>query len=577
MSNTYAMEALECDVLVVGSGAAGLATAVSAAHEGLEVIVAEQDAFIGGTTAWSGGWMWVPHNPLAVRAGIVEPEADPKRYLWSELGSRSDDVRIDAYLATGPEMVRFFEEKTAVEFIAGNAIPDFHTTDGHAEGGRSISVRPFNARELGPWIDKLRPPLDIVSLMGMGIAGGADMAHFFNATRSPRSALHAARRLIAHFRDLALHGRGMHLVNGNALVARLLRSALDRDVTVLTEAAATRLLSEQGAVVGAEIGGLKPRRIIARRGVVLATGGFPHDRARISALFQHAPTGTEHHSAAPQTNVGEGLRLGEAAGGTIDIGLASPAAWAPVSLVRRGNGTTAVFPHLVERAKPGFMAVLPDGRRFVNEADSYHDFMVQLFEAWPGTGTPYAWLICDHKAHRRFGLGWSKPFPFPPALYVRNGYLKRAATLAELAGICGIDASQLEATVAAFNADARQGEDSQFGRGKSAYNRTQGDPHQRPNPALGPLETAPFYAVRIVPGSLGTFAGLMTDASARVLGRNGLPISGLFAVGNDMSSIMGGHYPSGGITLGPAMVFGYIAGRELAKPHPKGGNQEGSK
>lgn len=552
-----------CDVLVIGSGAAGLAAAVTAAHHGLSVVVAEKAPVFGGTSAWSGGWLWVPRNPLAVRGGITEGIEGPRRYLASELGNRAGDPRIEVFLRNAPAMVAFFEEHTAVEWIDGNRIPDFHETPGALKGGRSVSVRPYDGRALGPWIARLRPPLDVVSLRGMGIAGGADMAHFLNATRKPASALYAARRLARHGRDMARHGRGMHLVNGNALVARLMRSALDLDVTLIDSAPAVGLAVEDGRVTGARlrVGGAE-RMLRARRGVILATGGFPHDDARLAELVGH-PGG--HHSAAPRENSGDGIRLGEVAGGVMADDLAAPMAWAPVSLVPQADGGTARFPHLIERAKPGIIMVAPDGRRFTSEADSYHDVMAALIAATPPGRAPEAWLIADHRAQRRYGLGWSKPFPLPLGPALRSGYLKRGRTLAELAAACGIPADALEATVARFNDHAGRGEDPDFHRGQSTYNRVQGDAgHKGPNPSLAPLERAPFYAVRIVAGSLGSFAGLRTDAAARVTDAEGRAIPGLFAVGNDMSSIMGGHYPSGGITLGPGMTFGWIAGRVLA-------------
>ena len=554
-----------CDVLVIGSGAGALATAVTAAHAGLSVIVVEKAPVLGGTTAWSGGWLWIPRNPLARAAGIDEDPAEPRRYLASEIGNAAGDPRVEAFLRNGPEMVQFFEDNTEVAFIDGNRVPDFHATPGAVRGGRSVAAKPYDGRRLGPWIDRLRPPLDVISVAGMGIASGADLAHFVNATRAPASALHVAGRFLRHGRDLARHRRGMQLVNGNALVARLLRSALDLGVELRVDAPAEALLREEGRVAGARLGGSAPAEIRARRGVVLATGGFPHDPARIAALFDHAREGGAHHSAAPRENTGDGMRMAEAIGAEVDTDLVHPGAWAPVSLVPRGDGTLARFPHLVERAKPGFLAVDATGRRFVNEADSYHDFMVALFRATPAGQAPTAWLIADHPAQRRWGLGWAKPFPFPLRSALASGYLKRGRTLADLAAACGLDPATLEATVARFNDNARRGEDPDFSRGASDYNRVQGDAAATgPNPALGPLERGPFYAVRIVAGSLGTFAGLRTDAAARVLDGDGTPIPGLFAVGNDMSSIFAGNYPSGGITLGPAMTFGYIAGRTLA-------------
>ncbi|MAW87988.1 MAG: FAD-binding dehydrogenase [Phyllobacteriaceae bacterium] len=553
---------IECDVLVAGSGAGGLAAAVAAAFHGLSVVVAEKEPVFGGTTAWSGGWLWIPRNPLARRAGIEEDPEEPLAYLKCELGNRVADPRIPAYLANGPDMVAFFEQNTAVQWIDGNRIPDFHDTPGSRQGGRSVCARPFDGRALGQDIARLKPPLDLVSLAGMGIAAGADMNHFFNATRSARSALHVAGRLARHARDRALHGRAMQLVNGNALVARLMKSALDLGVTLMENAPITALRHDGDRVCGATLG--SGVEIVARRGVVLATGGFPHDRGRIARLFDHAPDGTGHFSAAPRSNTGDGIRLGETAGARITGDEAAAGAWCPVSLVPRSDGGFAHFPHLVDRAKPGFIAVTPDGRRFVNEAGSYHDFMTALFAATPGAAKPECWLICDHRAQRRFGIGWAKPFPFPLRPYQACGYLKSGRTLEALAAPCGLPAGALAETVARFNAHAKAGDDPDFGRGRSPYNRVQGDSAHGPNPSLGALEEGPFHAVRLVPGSLGTFAGMATDAEARVLDVTGAPIPGLYAAGNDMASIFGGHYPSGGITLGPAMTFGYIAARHMA-------------
>ncbi|ALL71525.1 Succinate dehydrogenase/fumarate reductase, flavoprotein subunit (plasmid) [Paraburkholderia caribensis MBA4] len=555
---------LECDVLVLGSGAGGLSAAVTAAAQGLRVMVAEKEDVFGGTTAWSGGWMWIPRNPLATRAGIREDIDAPRTYLKSELGAQFDADKADALLERGPEMIEFFERHTAMRFIDGNRVPDFHTTPGAATGGRSVCAMPFDGRELGPLIHKLREPLSVMTIKGMALASGQDLAHFYRATRSVKSALYVTRRLAAFAWHKLRHGRSMHLVNGNALVARLLKSAADRNVDLRTRARAIGLLRDDARVTGArvEIGGVV-HEVRASRGVVLACGGFPHDVARRASTFAYTPSGKEHWSAAPRSNTGDGIRLGESIGGRFNDALDAPAAWAPVSLVPQRGGEVA-FAHLIERAKPGVIAVTRAGQRFVNEASSYHDFMSALLGTTPRGAEVCAWLICDHRFQRRYGLGFSKPFPFAVSSYVRSGYLKRGATLAELAAACGIDAQGLETTVAACNTYAKDGFDPQFHKGSTPYNRVQGDPAHEPNPCLAPIENGPFYAVKLLPGSLGTFAGLATDANARVLDRHDHAIPGLYAVGNDSASMMGGCYPSGGITLGPAMTFGYLAGLSLA-------------
>ncbi|UJW82045.1 FAD-dependent oxidoreductase [Hydrogenophaga sp. SL48] len=569
------MSAVQCDLLVIGSGAGGLSAAVTAAHLGLKVIVAEKEAQFGGTTAWSGGWMWLPRNPLAVEAGIVEPIDEPLAYLRHELGDRFDESRARAFLEAVPRMVEFFRSNTSLRFIDGNAIPDFHGRAPHASlGGRSLCAAPFDGRRLGARFADLKPPLPETTLWGMGIASGAELRHFFNALRKPASLWYVTQRVLAHGKDLLLHRRGLRLVNGNALVAALATSALEAGVQVRTRCPARRLLRDGERVTGAVLG--TPEGAIevqARCGVVLACGGFPHDASRKAALLPHAPTGREHHSAASRGNTGDGLRLGETAGGCVATDGAQAAALAPVSLVPQADGSFAHFPHLIERGKPGLIAVTRRGRRFTNEADSYHDFMQGLLAAVPAGQPVEAWLVCDHAFMRHYGLGAAKPAPMPLAPMIDNGYLKRGQSLADLAKVCGIDGDALQKTVQRYNAMALAGQDEDFAKGETPYNRMQGDApfaaeRGWPNPCMGPLERGPFYAVKVVAGSLGTFAGLKTTAHAQVLDALGQPIAGLYAGGNDMNSMMAGHYPSGGITLGPAMVFGFLAAHHAAGREP---------
>ncbi len=557
---------MQCDVLVIGSGAGGLAAATVAAHAGLSVIVAEKDRYVGGTTALSGGYMWVPCNPVSLRDGVQDSVEAARTYLRHEAGNHFDAARVDAFLAAGPEAVAFFERETALQFDPASAFSDYHpTAPGGVSGGRSILARPFSGQALGKELARLRPPLPELTFAGLMIGSGPELKHFFNVTRSARSAAYVVGRLAAHARDLATAGRGMRLTNGNALAGRLFRSALDAGARVLTEAPAVRLLTEGGAVRGAVLRMASGEvRVAAARGVVLAAGGFPQDRERRRVSFPHDRDGETHLSPAPAGNTGDGLRIAEGIGASVELGYPNAAAWVPVSRVPRRGGDVGVFPHFIDRAKPGLIAVRSDGARFVNEANSYHDFVQALTAATPAGEPVRAFLIADHAFIRRFGLGFAKPFPVPLGPLVRSGYLKRGATPEALARAAGIDPAGLARTLAAYNEDARAGEDRVFGKGSTAYNRFNGDPAFTPNPCLAPIEAGPFYAVEVVVGDLGTFAGLRTDASARVLGQDGRPIPGLYAAGNDMASIMGGNYPGGGITLGPAITFGYIAARHIA-------------
>lgn len=549
-----------CDLLVIGSGAGGLSAAITAAHKGLKVVVLEKASVVGGTTAWSGGWLWVPHNPLAKRAGIHENAEVPKDYLKTEMGTEILDPKIEMFLETAPQMVSFFENNTALDFIDGNKMPDFHKQHGSADGGRSIAAAPFDGKKLGKWIHKLRPPLDVVSIAGLGIGGGNDMGHFFNATKSLKSFAYVSKRITKHLWDLIRHGRAMQLRNGNALAAALLRSALDKNVSIFTNVDVTGLIGTEDHIDGVDLeyeG--QTYKIKPKIGVVLATGGFPHDHKRMNSMFP-VQNGRDHYSAAPFDNTGDGINMAENKGIVIEDDFKNINAWSPVSIVTRKDGSKAHFPHLIERAKPGFIAVTSDGNRFTNEADSYHDFMEELFKVSKTDKEPECWIIADHKAQRRWGLGYSRPAPYPTFLYQKNGYLKKSNSVQGLANECGIDEKSLEETISRFNKNAINGNDPDFNRGASAYNQNQGDLKNKPNPSLAPLLKPPFYAVKIVSGSLGTFAGIPTDGFARVLNQNEQPIKGLFAVGNDMSSIFKGFYPSGGITLGPAMTFGFIIG-----------------
>ena len=560
-------ETQHCDVLVAGSGASGMVAAIVAAKKGLKVIVAEKEAVFGGTTALSGGYLWVPNNPVSIEAGVKDSKDAALAYMKHESGNHYDAARVDAFLDAGPEMVAFMHAYTQVRFEAAPAFSDYHPdAPGGTPGGRSILTQPVSATILGSDIDKLRPPRPELTLYGLAIGSGKELWHFYRATQRLESFLYVAKRLVKFGFDRSVRGRSMLLTNGNALAARLFRSACELGVPIwLDSPVRTLIRNDRGHVVGAEV--LTPkgrRRVLANKGVVLACGGFPFDFASRQTLYNHCAGESEHWSAASPGNTGDGVRLGESVGGEVVKDYPNAGAWAPTSLVPRKDGTKGPFPHFIDRGKPGVIAVSRAGRRFVNEANSYHDFVQGMECACPSDQPAEAFLIADHRTIRKYGLGHVKPAPLPLQPSIRSGYLMRGNTLAELASVAGIERNAFEETVARWNADVPTGTDTAFGKGSTAYNRFHGDPEVKPNPCLAPIATGPFYAVRVVPGDIGTFAGLKTDEHARVIGPDNTPLKGLYAVGNDMASVLGGNYSGGGITLGPGMTFGYIAGLHAA-------------
>lgn len=559
-------EDITCDVLVIGSGAGGLSTAVTAKKNGLDVVVIEKADVFGGTTAFSGGVLWIPGNGRA-RQDDRESRARAKEYLKSETGNFFQDDMIEAFLDTGPKMLDWFEQETAVRVVP-TLYPDYHpTAPGGVDVGRSVLAAPFDSSALGSELKRLRPPLSTITFVGMMFnSSNADLKHFFKATRSLASALYVAKRLAIHGWELLRYRRGVQVTSGNALAARLAKSCFDIGIPIHTSTPAEGLIREGGAVVGAVAKGENgPVRITARRGVVLACGGFPHDSARTHEAYPHLKRGGEHFSPVPAGNAGDGIRLAEDAGARMELRYPSAAAWMPVSKVPNGDGSFTAFPHLLDRYKPGVIAVLANGKRFCNESESYHDVGAAMIEACADQTETFAWLIADKETIAKYGLGYAKPAPLPLGGLIRQGYLKTGRTLADLARACGIDAGQLEATVSEYNKGALNGIDSQFHRGETSFNRYLADPENEPNPCVAPVAKGPFYAVKLVMGDLGTFDGLKTTLEGQVLDADEQPIPGLYAVGNDRASIMGGNYPGAGITLGPIMTFGYITGRHLAK------------
>lgn len=555
----------EVDVVVVGSGAAGLTAAVVARQAGLDVLVLEKEAVFGGTTATSGGVLWIPGNrhsaAIQQATGKTDSIENARAYLEEETGNYIDRDRVEAYLATGPEMVDWLEANSHVRFY-GMDYPDYHSESTHASSVRSIGTLDFKARDLGPKVRQLKNMLPQTLFMGLAVGSGVEMIQFMRAGRSIKAMGFVVKKMLKHFVDVARYGEAQQVVRGRALVARLARTLFDAGTEIRLSSPVTSLIVENGMVNGVT---LADGAVRARRGVVLACGGFPNDPERRARIFPASVAIPDHRNPTPVGNTGDGIRMAEAAGGAFNDRVAHVAPWMPISVIPGKAGSDGVWPHLVDRQKPGFISVLPNGRRFGDESAAYHDFIPQLVSASEKAGYAEAscWLIGDARGVKRWGIGVVRPYPVPHGQHLRSGYLKKADTLAGLAAATGIDAAQLEATVAAFNANARQGIDPDFGRGQRAYDLYQGEEGHEPNPCLGPLENAPFYAVKVYASEIGTYAGLRTDADARVLSEAGDPIPGLYAVGNDQTSVFAGAYPGAGSTLGPAMTFAYRAGRHL--------------
>ena len=559
---------LECDLVVVGSGAAGLACAITARKRGLDVVVLEKEPVFGGTTALSGGVLWIPLNQHGRQQNAADTREAVQTYMLRETGKFYDAEAVNAFLEHGPKMVAFFERETAMQFIP-TLYPDYHpTVEGGVDIGRSILAAPYDIRGLGKDMARLKPPLKTITFIGMMFnSSNADLKHFFQATQSLTSFLYVAKRLATHLKELALYRRGIQVTSGNALAARLAQSALDLGIPIHTSSPVQEVLMKNGRAVGVRV--VAPegeRNIRARHGVVLACGGFPHDVQRIAKAYPHVARGGEHLSPTPVGNTGDGLAMAEAVGGTADIRFADSAAWMPVSKVDYGGGEVGVFPHLLDRYKPGIIGVLRNGKRFTNESNSYHDVGAAMVRACAALGQQETamWLVCDKATLGKYGLGFVKPSPMPIGKFLRNGYLVQGATLAELAQNAGIDPAGLEQTVRAFNQHAVHGEDPAFGRGSTSFNRYLADPAHQPNPCVAPVQTGPFYAVKLVMGDLGTFDGIKASVVGEVLQRDGAAIAGLYAVGNDRASMMGGNYPGAGITHGPNMTFAYVTAQHVA-------------
>ncbi|MET8052635.1 FAD-binding protein [Streptosporangium sp. NPDC005286] len=546
----------ETDFLVVGSGG-GLAGAVAAGAAGLDVLVVESSEFIGGSLGVSGGVLWLPDNPIMRRHGLHDsPEAALEHFasVVGDAGPASSDARRHAFITRGADMVRLLERE-GVKFVLCEGNSDYYAgipeIAGAVVNGRAIEADLFDTRRLGELSRRLRPAIAAPLVVRTGEAGALTLFRV-----SARSLLKAVRVGIRTAAAL-LQGRRM-TSNGGALAARLLEVLQRREVPLWTGTSLEELVRQDDRIVGAVVRrDGAPLRIRARAGVLIASGGFARNAGMRTRYGADRPADGTWSLATPE-DTGGPIRLAMDLGAATD--LMDEAWWVPV--FRKPDGGLGMV--LPERFRPGSIIVDGRGERYFNEAESAMEAGRRMYqrEAETGTGIP-SWLILDNRHRSRYLLGMLPP-GLTPKSWIVGGHLKRSSTLAGLAEQCGLSPAMLTATVERFNGFAATGVDEDFHRGRGVHEQSQGDPTHRPNPCLGPLTKAPFYAVQIFPGDVGTSGGLLCDEHSRVLDHDGTPIPGLYATGNATASIMGHAYPAGGASISATCVFAHIAGEHAA-------------
>ncbi|CRK57818.1 3-oxosteroid 1-dehydrogenase [Alloactinosynnema sp. L-07] len=540
----------EFDLVIVGSGGGGMTAALTAQDLGLSCVVLEKAKRYGGSTGISGGGIWIPNNPTLRRAGHDDSRESIRRYLDELIGERAEAARLDAYVDHGPDAMALLEKSRWVRFLWTKGYADYHPElEGGRPLGRSIEAVPFDTRKLGE-DEEFQRPNSMKGPLGLWVTARdyRDLAMVKRTWRGRRASLVAAWRVFSNFflrRHMSTGGR--------ALVARLRMALKDAGIPLWLRTPMTSLVVEGSRVVGVEVtrdGAV--RRIRARKGVLLASGGFEHNQEMRDTWLPDG--GRANLSLGARENVGDGIVAGLGLGAAVD--LMDDAWWMPS--VTHPSG--AAIPLVSERCIPGSVIVSSNGERFTNESSPYTNFVHDQLD---GKHVP-AWFVMDAKARRRYPFAQILPGqPFPKSFY-EAGLVVRAESIEELATKIGLPADALATTVATFNEYARTGDDLDFGRGNSAYDRYYGDPTLK-NPNLDTIDRAPYYAVKLDVGDLGTKGGLVSDEHARVLREDGSVIDGLYVTGNASSSVMGNEYAGPGATIGPSIVFGYVAARHAAQ------------
>ena len=550
MSNDY-----DTDVLIVGSGAGALTAAVTAAHGGARVLVVEKSDRYGGTSAMSGGGIWIPASENAKRAGAEDSSDDAFLYMKTMIGDQVAEKRIRAFVQAAPEMLEFLQQNTHVSYDA-IPYPDYYTEQpGAKRGHRTQSPRVFSGAKIGDDMYKMREQPPGALAQGRYTMSIPEARKFL--TQTPGWRLTLFKVVLAYYLDIRGRMKGRRsrrLTQGNALIGSLYLSAKERGADVWLDAPMTSLLSSEGRVTGAVVAkDGKSVPINARQAVVLAAGGFENNNAMREQTLPK-PTSAEW-TASQEHNMGDAINAAVKLGAKTD--LMQHAWWIPVVHVPGWPRAMGIF---AERSLPGLVIVNKEGRRFANEALPYLESGHAMYEA---DSVP-SWVVFDATFRKKYpfgplGPGWATPDKFLPGKVKK--LLVKGNTLDEVARGAGVDADGLKETIARNNNFAESGVDADFHRGESYYDQYYGDSRNTPNPCIAKIGQPPFYALPLHPGDIGTKGGLLTDENAQVLDNADEPIAGLYAIGNTSASVMGDKYVGAGATLGPAMAFGYVAAR----------------
>jgi succinate dehydrogenase/fumarate reductase flavoprotein subunit len=554
------------DVLIVGSGGGGMTAALTATARGMSALVIEKSSHFGGSTALSGGGIWVPGAPSQRREGYVPSPEGVVEYLRQITDGLVSDARIRQYVESSPKTLELLEGLSGwLEFVWKPGYADYYPElPGGSELGSTINVPPIDLRKLGDDQQKLLAPL---ALAPKGIWLGPKELRSFYRIRQSWAGKGVLLKLIARMVRARVFGERMAAI-GQSLAARLRLAMREHDIPLWLDTPMTELLTQaDGSVIGARVDRAgKAQRIAARHGVILASGGFDHDLARRKELL---PEVEQDWSFGNPAAMGDGIRAGEKVGAATD--LLDEAWWFPA--IQWPDGRMQFM--LNERMMPAQFIVNGDGKRFINEAAPYMDFGHAMIDGQRSGVTHIpCWLITDHRSFNRYVVGGHLPIPKVPfapvptgrkvpAAWLESGVVKAATNWDEMATTIAVPAAQLRETARRFNELAHKGHDDDFNRGDSVYDNYYGDP-TLPNPNLYPLGDPPYYAFRIVLGDLGTSGGLRTDEYARVLRPDDTVVPGLYAVGNTSAAVMGRSYAGAGATIGPAMTFGFVAANHIA-------------